>query len=416
MTEALALLRSDPRARLFFATLAQSSIGTGVAYPALLVVAYGRFHSPWAISLVLLADFVPAMVLGPFLGAVIDRLPRLWCATAADLVRAAAFVGIALVGTFPATLALALLAGLGTALFRPAALAAIPNMVSSDRSAAAAALFGGTSEFGLLAAGPAIAAAAFTLVGPKELLLANAATFAISMVVLAALAFSAGAARRTKASEARYSLFREARAGLRASLQMPGIRILILGLSVGMFFGGVYNVIELPFATEALGTGVSGYSALVAVYGAGYIAGSLRGSGGGEAARLKHLYLLGLLLTGAGSLAAGASPGLAMAVGAFAVGGFGNGLAIVHQRLLFYEDVPSSLQGRVFSVADALTAWGFAAGFLAAGAAAAASGPRPLLLAAGAGEVMLAAVSAAALRRQWGPGHVPTSSPQPRTS
>lgn len=416
MTEALALLRADRRARLFFAALAQSSVGTGVAYPALLVIAYERFHSAWAISLVLLADFVPAMLLGPFLGAIIDRLPRLWCAAAADLVRAVAFVGIAFVGSFGATVALALLAGLGTALFRPAALAAIPDMVGSERAPAATALFGATSEFGLLAAGPAIAAAAFTLVGPKELLFANGVTFAISMVALAGLALSARGSRRNEAHEPGHWLFKEARAGLRASLGIPGIRVVILALSVGMLFGGVYNVIELPFATETLGTGLSGYSALVAVYGAGYIAGSLRGSGGGEAARLKQLFLLGLLLTGAGSLAAGASPGLAMAVGAFALGGFGNGLAIVHQRLLFYEEVPSPLQGRVFAVTDALTAWGFAAGFLIAGVVAAASSPRPLLLAIGAGEVAVAVISAAALRRQWGRRQLPTSPPQPRTS
>ena len=100
MTEALALLRAEPRARLFFGALAQSSLGAGAAYPALLIIAYERFHSPWAISLVLLADFVPSMLLGPVLGAIVDRLPRLLCAAAADVVRACAFVGIALVGSF----------------------------------------------------------------------------------------------------------------------------------------------------------------------------------------------------------------------------------------------------------------------------------------------------------------------------
>src|SRR3954451_5455269 len=166
MTDALALLRTDRRARLFFAALAQSSLGTGAAYPALLVIAYTRFHSAWAISLVLLADFVPSMFLGPLLGAVVDRWPRLWCAVAADVVRAAAFVGVALVGSFEATIALAVLAGGGTglvragaarAVFRPAARAGLPSIVGSERSAADAALYGGIADFGLTG-GPAIAA------------------------------------------------------------------------------------------------------------------------------------------------------------------------------------------------------------------------------------------------------------------
>jgi hypothetical protein len=65
----LSLLRLEPRARWFFAVLAQSSLGTGAAHVALMLIAYERFRSPWAISLVLLADMVPVMLLGPILGA-----------------------------------------------------------------------------------------------------------------------------------------------------------------------------------------------------------------------------------------------------------------------------------------------------------------------------------------------------------
>src|SRR4051794_11129215 len=99
VSEAFALLSSERRARVFFAALAQSSLGTGAACVALLVVAYERFHSPWAISLVLLADFLPAMFGGPMLGAAVDRWSRRRCAVLADIVRAFAFLGIALVGS-----------------------------------------------------------------------------------------------------------------------------------------------------------------------------------------------------------------------------------------------------------------------------------------------------------------------------
>jgi MFS family permease len=399
MTDALALLKTDARARLFFGALAQSSLGTGAAYPALLVIGYGRFHSPWAISLILLADFVPSMLAGPLLGAAVDRWPRLWCAVVADVVRAVAFVGIALVGTFEATIGLALLAGVGTALFKPAALAGMPSIVGSDRTAPATSLYGAIADFGLTG-GPAIAAVAFLFVGADELLFANGVTFAISAVALSRLSLG-DAPQAPQEEDKGPSLFQQAREGLRTSLQMPGIRVVIFAFGVGMFFGGIFNVIELPFATDALGTGVSGYSVLITVYGVGFVVGSLQGSRGGDPSRLKRRYLEGLLLTGLGSLAAGASVGLALAVAAFALGGYGNGLAVVHQRLLFQAEVAPSLQGRVFAVCDALMAWGFAVGFIAAGALAAASSPRPLLLIIGAGEVALAVATAAALKGQW---------------
>src|SRR3954464_13686178 len=115
MKSAIALLRGEPRARVFFIALAQSSLGTGAAYVGLLLIAYQRLHSPWAISLVLLADFLPPMVLGPIAGAAADRWPRRFCVVAADVVRALAFVGIAVFDSFGLTLAFALAAGLGTA-------------------------------------------------------------------------------------------------------------------------------------------------------------------------------------------------------------------------------------------------------------------------------------------------------------
>jgi MFS family permease len=400
MTDALKLLRVDRRARLFFGALAQSALGTGAAYPALLVIAYERYHSAWAISLVLLADFVPSMTLGPLLGAVVDRWSRLGCAVAADVVRAGAFVGIALVSGFEATVALAVLAGLGTAVFKPAALAGIPEFVPEERVPAATSLYGALADFGLTG-GPALAALAFLFVGPEDLLVANAATFAISALILARLAVLAGRPERPHAAEAEPTVFSQAREGLKACLRMPGIRVVVLAFAPGMFLGGIFNVIELPFATKALGTDISGYSVLITVYGLGFVGGSLFGSGGGDSALLKRRYLLGLVLTGLGSLAAGASPILATAIAAFAVGGFGNGVAIVHQRLLFQAEVPAYLQGRLFAIADALMAWGFALGFLAAGAIAAASHPRQLLLAIGVGEIVVAAIVGLALRNEW---------------
>ena len=124
MRETFELLRHERRARIFFAALAQSALGTGAGYVALLLIAKDRFDSPWAISLVLLAELIPAMLFGPFFGALADRWSRRSCMIAADVMRAVAFLGIALVDGFAGTLAFALLAGIGTGIFTPAALAA----------------------------------------------------------------------------------------------------------------------------------------------------------------------------------------------------------------------------------------------------------------------------------------------------
>src|SRR5262245_46133716 len=175
MREILDLVKHEPRARRFFIALGQSALGTGAALVALLVLALERFDSPWAIGLVLLADVIPGMVLGPFFGAVADRWSRQGCVVLADVVRAAAFAGLVVVDGFGLTLAFALLAGVGTAAFQPASLAALPGLVERRRLPAATSLYGALTDVGFVA-GPAVAAALMLVGGPELVLGINAVT------------------------------------------------------------------------------------------------------------------------------------------------------------------------------------------------------------------------------------------------
>jgi MFS family permease len=399
MGRAIQLLRTEPRARLFFAALAQSSLGTGAAYVALLLLAYQRLESPWAVSLILLADFLPAMFLGPVLGAAADRWSRRGCAVVADVLRAGAFLALTVVGSFELTVVFALLAGVGTALFKPAVLAGMPVLVSRERTASATSLYGAITDIGYTA-GPALAGAALIVMSPGALLAVNAATFAVSAVVLARLPLD-GADRRAERRRAPASLLAEARRGLRATAGMPGIRVVILVSAAAMFFGGMFNVAELPFAKVDLGTSGSGFSAMVTLFGLGFVLGSLRGSAGGVAGSLKRRYLAGLFVMGASGTVVGVAPSLLVVALPLALAGFGNGLSLVHERLLIQSEVPQELQGRVFAVTDSLVSWGFATAFVSAGAVSDAAGARPVVLATGLGTLALACVATLALRRQW---------------
>lgn len=381
------------------ATVAQSSLGTGAAYVALLLVAYDRWRSPWAISLILFAEFAPSMVLGPLFGAAADRWPRRRLVVVADLLRAISFIGVAVVGTFEATLALAVVAGAGTALFRPSMLAAIPGFVAKESLAATTSVYGAVTDMGFTL-GPAIAAAMLALISPGALLIANGATFVVSAVVLGRLAFGLSA-RVVKDNAPRESLVAEARDGIRAVATMRPIAILV-GLSAGaMLSGGIFNVIELPFAEQDLGAGNSGYAALVAVYGLGFLAGSLGGSSGGSPALLKHRFIQGLFVTGVGGLVAAVAPDMAVGVLAFALGGFGNGMFVTYQRLLIQTEVPGSLHGRTFGLADTSTSWAMAIALLSGGLLTSVFENRELLAITGLWEIALALAAALALRIYW---------------
>jgi MFS family permease len=346
------------------------------------------------------------MLLGPVFGAVADRWSRRLCAVISDVVRAGAFVGIAVIDDFGATVAFAVLAGAGTALFTPATLAGLPSLVSKERLPAATSLYGAIADLGFTA-GPGIAAGVLVVAGAEELLLANGVTFALSAVILARLQFGARPLGIEPApGRLLPSLFREARDGLRALSGMRTVRVVIAGGSTALFFGGLFNVAELPFATGELETTDAGYSALVAVFGLGFIAGSLAGSGGGSAGLLRRRFVEGAFLMGLGFLLSGLAPGLAAALVTFTLAGFGNGLLLVHERVIVQETVPDDVLGRAFGVKDALASWAFGTAFLIAGALLTVLSPRALIAVSGAGVMAVAVACALVLARQGRPARV----------
>src|SRR3954447_26594528 len=86
----VALLETS--ARRLCAAHAQSCVGSGMAFVGLPLLAYEFTGSAWAVTAVLLPEFVPAVVLGPLLGAIIDRVGWRRTLIAADVLRALAFL------------------------------------------------------------------------------------------------------------------------------------------------------------------------------------------------------------------------------------------------------------------------------------------------------------------------------------
>jgi MFS family permease len=384
MREILDLIRSEPRARRYFVALGQSALGTGAALVALLVLALERFDSPWAIGLVLLAEVIPGMLLGPVFGAAADRWSRRGCMIAADVVRFGAFAGLVVVDGFGATLALALLAGVGAALFQPASLAALPGLVDRSRLPAATSVYGALTDLGFVA-GPAVAAGLMLVGGPELVLGVNSVTFMLSALLLLTIRFGALRAEEEREDSVAPSLVRDVREGFSAAARIPGLRLLLLASTAALFCGGLFNVAELLLARNELGASDSGFSILVAIYGVGFIGGSVAGARGGAIGVLRRRYLSGLLLAAIGTGASGLAPTATVAAICFIGAGYGAGLLLVHERLLIQVLVPDALSGRIFGMRDALTAWAWAIAFVTGPVLLTALGTRTTVVIAGAG-------------------------------
>src|SRR5262245_59731190 len=129
------------QAKPFYGALAQGALGTGAAYVAVILVAYERLGSAWALAAIVLAETLPGMLAGPLIGAWLYRRDRLRCAIAADVVRAAAFAVLFVAPGPVALIAAALITGVASTVFRPAAFALLPAVVPDERRMPALALW-----------------------------------------------------------------------------------------------------------------------------------------------------------------------------------------------------------------------------------------------------------------------------------
>jgi hypothetical protein len=403
-------LRSNARLRRMLGAWLQSCVGTGAGYVALLLLTRNHLGSSWAVAAVLLCDFVPYIALGSWFGAIADRHSRRLIIVLACLLQAAAFAALVFAHSAATIFPLALLAGIGNALQRPALRSALPVVAGEDAQVAAA-LYD-TSRWVGITLGPALAAGLFALDGVGLPLALNALSFVVAAVVLATIPTERDGAH---AHEGPAEVVPEPGAGVRAGLAVafavPGIAIVIACSAGSIVAGGLLNVSEPILATGPLHSGGSGYALLVAAYGVGMVLASaaVARRGSAPAGTLVNRYYAGLVLTAAGMCASSIVPSVPLATIAFVGTGFANSLLLVSETQLIQLRVPSAVQGRLFGAKDAVEGACFLVGLVGAGALGA--GNVRLTLAAGAAVCGLCAFAAAAALRPRTPAAAGSSAP-----
>ena len=128
----LGLLRRSPPFRSLFLATAGSSFGTYLAAIALTVTIYDKTQSGVWVAALLIADFLPIVLIGLLLGPLVDRLSRRKLMIASDLVRCGVFAALPFVDAPAGIVALAGVAGIATGFFTPAVYAGLPNLVPEE--------------------------------------------------------------------------------------------------------------------------------------------------------------------------------------------------------------------------------------------------------------------------------------------
>jgi MFS family permease len=343
-TSRLGLLRRSPSfAYLFFAT-AGSSFGTYLAAVALVLQIRELTGSGIWVAALLIADFLPIVLIGFLLGPLIDRLSRRWLMIGSDLVRFGAFAVAPFVETAEGLVLIAGVTGVATGFFFPAANAAIPNLVPEKDLTNANSLTV-TVDTLAMTIGPLVAAMMYAAWGPDVPYVVNAVTFLLSAALVARLVETS---LRTEDPLTR-GHWRDVGDGLKLVVTSRPLRTVLVVWNVAVLGSGAVNVAEVFFAKDVLDAGDIGYGTLVAASGVGLAIGSFLSAPALGKVGLRRNYVGSLVLMGVGWGAAALTGSIWLAV-AFVVGGAaGNGSVIVCNRLLVQRGAPDQYRGRALA-------------------------------------------------------------------
>jgi predicted MFS family arabinose efflux permease len=346
---------------LYFSGQLISQVGSSFTLFALPLLVFKLTHSATNLALTTASNFVPYLLFGLVLGALVDRVDRKRMMLLTDVGRAAV-IAVLPVLALSRTLQVAdiyaaafVQSTLGI-LFNCGEFAAIPSLVGRDDLVAANGRIMATNSAGQIL-GPILAGVLVTLMPPADLLFFDAASFLASAASLAVIRRSFNAADRPASGGAGVpGLLRDVRAGLRFVWSNPLLRSISVMMALINFVASTENSQLVLFAKRALGASDSEVALLFAAGAAGVVAVSVAAS----AIRRR----LSFAITALGALVISGLTVTAMAlIGSYpaalvlwaASSGFGL-LLNINTASLRQAIVPDEMYGRVVSIAQVL-AW-----------------------------------------------------------
>jgi DHA3 family macrolide efflux protein-like MFS transporter len=342
-----------PKMRTFLVVWAGQLVsvsGTSLTGFGLQVWVFLETGSVTRLALVSLAYALPAVLLSPLAGVVVDRVDRRLAMLAADVVAGISTLLIALL-FFTHSLQLwhiYLLSGfgaLGNTFQSPAWMAAITLLVPKERLGRANGMVMTSDALSVVVA-PVLAGALLATVGLGAVLLTDLATFAVAVFTLALVRFPRP--ERSAATRDR-SVVREVVEGWRYLRERGGL-LWLLFIYAGVNFALSFtNVLLIPlivsFATEAAA------GAVISAAGAAMLVGSLLVSAWGGPKRRRIAWIMGGIAAGGlAVMVSGWRPSLAVIAGGYMVLALLEPVINTASQVIWQLKVPPGLQGRVFSL------------------------------------------------------------------
>jgi MFS family permease len=339
--------------RLFFAGQGTSLVGTWMTRLATnwLVFRLSGHDAALLLGLVNFAGQVPAFVLGPVAGALVDRWDRrrlLLLTQALSLVQSAllalvAFRGAPGTATLVQVMLLSVFQGLVNAFDMPARQAFLVEMVERPEDLPNAIALNSSLVNGARLVGPPLAGAVIAVAGEGWCIALDAASY---LAVLAALWAMRVAPRPPRRRPPFWGGIAE---GFRYAFGFVPIRALLLLLALVSFSGASYRALMPIFAADVLRGGPYAFGFLTGASGVGALAGALYLASRRTVLGLGRVLVVTTACLGAGLIGFGLSRWLAASLLLMLLVGFGMMVAMAACNTILQTIVDEDKRGRVMS-------------------------------------------------------------------
>jgi dTMP kinase len=360
-------LLTNPGFARLLAAMSVSSLGDWVGFVAVTSLAATLSGTPatagLAVGGVMTARMLPAILFGPFAGALVDRFDRKQIMIAADIARGALYATMAFVHRLGMIFLLSFVIECFSLLWTPARDASLPNLVPR-RQLANANSIGLVSTYATLPLGGAVFAV-LTVIGqaigiprPESLaLLLDAGTFVFSAVMVSGVPLKAPASRGAERFDLS-RIWRDVLDGLRFLREDSIASAMTAGIVIAFAAVGAVLALGPIFVNTTLDAKAAGWGVVVVAFGIGMAIGMAGSNQVTKFIERDLVFTRSLLSAAAALFVLAAMPTFALAAMVTVWLGLFCGLAWVSGYTLLQENVEDEYRGRTFASLTVLSRLG----------------------------------------------------------
>ncbi len=329
-----------------------SNFGDTLNYVALVVLVYRLSGSGLAVSLTVILEILPALLLAPLAGVVIDRFPRKAILVISDLIRAGLIVMLIFANQTWQIYVIVACTTAVSVFFNPTIQAIIPNVVEGDALLAANSVAWSTAQLVQIIAA-ALAGGLIATIGTTPAFGFNVISFIFSAWMMAQLRIPVRMVITAQPEKRGLAIWiADLRAGLRYARQDRFISRFLLVQALASFAVGATGALLIVLSQQHLHLPPEGFAWLLLAIGVGALLGPiLFGSFTRNYRDVRYLFVP-YIIRGLGDILIALLTPVPLALLLLFIYGLNTSTGMVVYNSIMQSQVPEHMRGRIYTLMD----------------------------------------------------------------